>query len=46
MSWFCDKVVVMKDNRIIKEGSSRNVITEETMDEIYQDVCSVRSFGG
>jgi iron complex transport system ATP-binding protein len=46
VSWFCDKVVVMKDNRIIKEGSSRNVITEETMDEIYQDVRSVRSFGG
>jgi iron complex transport system ATP-binding protein len=46
VSWFCDKVVVMKDNRILKEGSSQNVITEDTMDEIYQDVCSVRSIGG
>ena len=46
VSWFCDKVVVMKDNRILKEGSSQSVITEDTMDEIYQDVCSVRSIGG
>ncbi|MDQ1282983.1 MAG: iron complex transport system ATP-binding protein, partial [Euryarchaeota archaeon] len=46
VSWFCDKVVVMKDNRILKEGSSQSVITEDTMDEIYQDVCSVRNVGG
>lgn len=46
VSWFCDKVVVMKDNRILKEGSPQGVITEDTMDEIYQDVCSVRSIGG
>jgi len=46
VSWFCDKVVVMKDNRILKEGSSQNVITEDTMDEIYQDMCSVRNVGG
>jgi len=45
VSWFCDKVVVMKDNRIIKEGSSQRVITESTMDEIYQDMCAVRNFG-
>lgn len=46
LSWFCDKVVVMKDNRILKAGSSQNVITEDTMDEIYQDICSVRNVGG
>lgn len=46
VSWFCDKVVVMKDNRILKQGSSTSVITEDTMDAIYQDVCSVRSIGG
>jgi len=46
VSWFCDKVVVIKDNRILKQGSSANVITEDTMDVIYQDVCSVRSVGG
>jgi iron complex transport system ATP-binding protein len=46
VSWFCDKVVVMKDNRILKQGSSHNVITEATMDEIYQDMCSVRNLGG
>ncbi len=46
VSWFCDKVVVMKDNRILKEESSQKVITEDTMDEIYQDMCSVRNVGG
>ncbi len=46
VSWFCDKVVVMKDNRILREGSPHNVITEDTMDEIYQDMCSVRNIGG
>lgn len=45
VSWFCDKVVVMKDNRILKEGSSQSVITEPTLDEIYRDMCSVRSIG-
>ncbi len=45
VSWFCDKVVVMKDNRILKEGSPHNVITEATLDEIYRDMCSVRSIG-
>ncbi len=45
VSWFCDKVVMMKDNRILKEGSPHNVITEETLDEIYRDMCSVRKIG-
>jgi iron complex transport system ATP-binding protein len=45
VSWFCDKVVVMKNNRILKEGSPHNVITELTLDEIYRDMCSVRSIG-
>jgi iron complex transport system ATP-binding protein len=46
VSWFCDKVVVMKENRILKAGSSQNIITEDTMNEIYQDICSVRKIGG
>lgn len=45
VSWFCDKVVVMKSNRILKEGSPHNVITESVLDEIYRDMCSVRSIG-
>lgn len=43
VSWFCDKVVMMKDNRIIAEGAPHNVITDDMMDVVYQDVCSVRS---
>jgi iron complex transport system ATP-binding protein len=45
VSWFCDKVVVMKDNRILKEGSPHSVITESVLDEIYRDMCSVRNIG-
>jgi iron complex transport system ATP-binding protein len=45
VSWFCDKVVVMKDNRILKEGSPHNVITESILNEIYRDMCTVRKIG-
>jgi iron complex transport system ATP-binding protein len=42
VSWFCDKVVVMNDNRIISEGSPHNVITEPVLDEIYHEICTVK----
>ncbi|OPX74013.1 MAG: Cobalamin import ATP-binding protein BtuD [Methanosaeta sp. PtaB.Bin018] len=45
VSWFCDKVVVMKDNCILKEGSPHNVITEAVLNDIYRDVCAVRNIG-
>lgn len=45
VSWFCDKVVVMKDYRILKEDSPQRVITEPVMDEIYPDACAVRKIG-
>lgn len=43
VSWYCDQVVVMNHNRILREGPPRKVITESVLDEIYRDVCAVRN---
>lgn len=45
VSWFCDKVVIMKDNRILTEGPPLNVINESVLDDIYKDMCAVRRIG-
>lgn len=42
--WFCDKVVVLGNNGIVANGSPAKALTEETLNEIYGGVCSVRSF--
>lgn len=46
VAWFCDKVVVMNGNGITAEGSPSEVISEETLGEIYADICSVRTVDG
>lgn len=43
VTWFCDKVVVMNNNGIIDQGAPNHVITETILDEIYQNMCTVRS---
>ncbi len=45
VTWFCDKVVVMNNNGIISQGAPNHVITETILDEIYQNMCTVRSLG-
>jgi len=45
VSWFCDRVVVMTRNGIIANGIPENVISEKTLDETYQGMCSVRRIG-
>ena len=45
VTWFCDKVVVMNNNGIIGQGAPNHVITETILDEIYQNMCTVRSLG-
>jgi len=42
--WFCDKVIVLKGKGIIAAGNPTKVLTEETLMEIYGDMCSVNSF--
>ncbi|WP_406658298.1 ABC transporter ATP-binding protein [Methanolobus sp. ZRKC2] len=46
VSWFCDKVVVMNRNGIISQGPPDRVITEDILNDVYQDMCAVRSFDG
>ncbi|MCG8502743.1 MAG: ABC transporter ATP-binding protein, partial [Firmicutes bacterium] len=46
VSWFCDKVVVMNRNGIISQGPPDHVITEDILNDVYQDMCAVRSFDG
>lgn len=44
--WFCDQVIVLKDNGIIAAGPPAKVLTEETLDEIYEGMCTVKSLDG
>lgn len=39
--WFCDDVVIMGKEGIIASGPPEEVISEETLDQIYQDTCQV-----
>jgi iron complex transport system ATP-binding protein len=43
VSWYCDRVVVMNHNHILREGSPQEVITEPVLDEIYRNFCAVRN---
>lgn len=46
VAWFCDKVIVISNGGILAHGDPNEVITEETLDLIYQDTCSVHSSQG
>lgn len=39
--WFCDDVVIMGNGGIIAKGTPEEVISEEILDQIYQDTCQV-----
>lgn len=43
--WFCDKVVVLGSNGIVANGSPAEALAGGTLNEIYGDVCDVKSFG-
>jgi len=43
--WFCDKVIVLGSDGVVANGSPANALTDETLNEIYGDVCDVKSFG-
>lgn len=44
--WFCDKVFAMTRNGLIANGTPEHVISEEILDEMYQDICSVGTLDG
>lgn len=46
VAWFCDRVVVVGDSRVVAEGEPASVISEEVLRMIYQDACSVRTLDG
>ncbi len=46
VSWFCDRVVVMNSNGILCQGPPHDVITEPILNNVYEDICSVRSLAG
>ncbi|NLA37790.1 MAG: ABC transporter ATP-binding protein [Methanomicrobiales archaeon] len=46
VAWFCDRVVVLGNGTVVAEGHPEDVISEVVLEEIYQDVCSVRMLDG
>lgn len=46
VAWFCDRVVVISNTRVLAHGEPEQVINESTLDCIYQETCSVKSCGG
>lgn len=45
VSWFCDRVVVMDQSGVIADGPPDRVMTQETLDRIYEGTCSVHRVG-
>jgi iron complex transport system ATP-binding protein len=44
--WFCDEVVVMGNGGIVGMGPPGRILTEETLNAIYKDVCRVTQGDG
>ena len=42
---YADYVVIMKDGNIVKEGSSRDVITAETVKDVYDVKTKIEDCG-
>ena len=43
--WYCDKVIVLGSDGVVANGNPANALTDGTLNEIYGDVCNVKSFG-
>ena len=39
--WFCDEVVVLGRQSLVARGAPQKIISEQVLDTIYEDVCSV-----
>jgi len=44
--WYCDKVIVLGSDGVVANGRPANALTDGILNEIYGDVCDVKSFGG
>lgn len=46
VAWFCDRVVVVGEGVVVAEGHPEDAISEVVLEEIYQNICSVRTLDG
>ncbi len=46
VAWFCDRVLVLSEGRVVVEGHPDFAITESTIGGVYGDTCSVRRIDG
>ncbi len=46
VSWFCDAVVVLGNRTVVATGPPDRVITRETLNLIYNDMCDVGQLNG
>nr|WP_319540649.1 ABC transporter ATP-binding protein [uncultured Methanospirillum sp.] len=44
--WFCDSVIVMKNGAVLTSGDPYDVINQDTIHELYDDLCSVPELSG
>ncbi len=42
MLWFCDKVAILKEGKIISNGTPESALTEKVLNELYGDICNVK----
>jgi len=42
IAWFCDSVIMVKTGHIIADGKIDEVFTEENLERVYPDSCSIK----
>lgn len=43
--WFCDSVVVLDKHRFVGQGLPEDIFCDTLLDEVYEDMCSVKEVG-
>lgn len=46
VAWFCDRVVVMDQGRVVAEGTPANALSAATLDRLYPAVCTMTTVDG
>lgn len=42
VKWFCEKVLILKDGRVLCQGTVEDTLTEACLRELYGDICELR----